>query len=72
MNHDGRMSLNSYDRFFPNQDRMPEEGFGNLVALPLQGQARKNLNSVFVDDDFLAYKDQWTFLYNIKKNGEFI
>lgn len=67
MNHDGRMSLNSYDRFFPNQDRLPEGGFGNLVALPLQGQARKNLNSVFVDDDFLAYKDQWTFLYNIKK-----
>ena len=70
MNHDGRMSLNSYDRFFPNQDRMPEGGFGNLVALPLQGQARKNLNTVFVDDDFLAYKDQWTFLYNIKKLRE--
>ena len=70
MNHDGRMSLNSYDRFFPNQDRMPEGGFGNLVALPLQGQARKNLNSVFVDDDFLAYKDQWAFLYNIKKLRE--
>ena len=70
MNHDGRMSLNSYDRFFPNQDRLPEGGFGNLVALPLQGQARKNLNSVFVDDDFLAYKDQWTFLYNIKKLRE--
>ena len=70
MNRDGRMSLNSYDRFFPNQDRMPEGGFGNLVALPLQGQARKNLNTVFVDDDFLAYKDQWTFLYNIKKLRE--
>ena len=70
MNRDGRMSFNSYDRFFPNQDRMPEGGFGNLVALPLQGQARKNLNSVFVDDDFLAYKDQWTFLYNIKKLRE--
>ena len=70
MNRDGRMSLNSYDRFFPNQDRMPEGGFGNLVALPLQGQARKNLNSVFVDDDFLAYKDQWIFLYNIKKLRE--
>ena len=70
MNRDGRMSFNSYDRFFPNQDRLPEGGFGNLVALPLQGQARKNLNSVFVDDDFLAYKDQWTFLYNIKKIRE--
>ena len=70
MNRDGRMSFNSYDRFFPNQDRMPEGGFGNLVALPLQGQARKNLNSVFVDDDFLAYKDQWSFLYNIRKVRE--
>ena len=70
MNRDGRMSFNSYDRFFPNQDRMPEGGFGNLVALPLQGQARKNLNTVFVDDDFLAYKDQWSFLYNIRKVKE--
>ena len=70
MNRDGRMSFHSYDRFFPNQDRMPEGGLGNLVALPLQGQARKNLNTVFVDDDFLAYKDQWTFLYNIIKLRE--
>ena len=67
MRHNGRMSFNSYDRFFPNQDRIPEGGFGNLVALPLQGQARKRRNSVFVDDDFQAYKDQWAFLYNIKK-----
>ena len=67
MRHNGRMSFNSYDRFFPNQARMPEGGFGNLVALPLQGQARKRRNSVFVDDDFLAYKDQWAFLYNINK-----
>ena len=67
MRHNGRMSFNSYDRFFPNQDRMPEGGFGNLVALPLQGQARKRRNSVFVDDDFLVYKDQWAFLYNINK-----
>lgn len=70
MKRDGRMSFNSYDRFFPNQDRMPEGGFGNLVALPLQGKARKNLNSVFVDDEFLAYKEQWTFLYNLKKVKE--
>ena len=49
---------------------MPEGGFGNLVALPLQGLARKRLNSVFVDDDFLAYKDQWAFLYNINKVKE--
>jgi superfamily II DNA or RNA helicase len=70
LNRDGRMSFNSYDRFFPNQDRMPEGAFGNLVALPLQGQARKELNSVFVDDNFLAYQDQWSFLYHIKKIQE--
>lgn len=70
MNRNGRMSFNSYDRFFPNQDRIPDGGFGNLVALPLQGQARKKLNSIFVDDDFLVYKDQWAFLYNINKLHE--
>lgn len=70
MNRDGRLSFNSYDRFFPNQDMMPEGGFGNLVALPLQGRARKMLNSVFVDDEFLAYKDQWAYLYQVKKVHE--
>ena len=67
MNRDGRMSFASYDRFFPNQDMMPDGGFGNLVALPLQGQARKNLNSVFVDDEFQAYREQWDYLYQVKK-----
>ena len=70
MTRNGQMSFNSYDRFFPNQDYLPEGGFGNLVALPLQGQARRKENSVFVDNDFLVYKDQWTFLYNLKKIQE--
>ena len=70
MTHNGQMSFNSYDRFFPNQDYLPEGGFGNLVALPLQGQARRKQNSVFVDNDFLVYKDQWAFLYNLKKIQE--
>ena len=70
MSRDGRMAFDSYDRFFPNQDRMPEGGFGNLVALPLQGKARKELNSVFVDDEFLAYKDQWAYLAQVQKIEE--
>ena len=70
MTRNGQMSFNSYDRFFPNQDYLPEGGFGNLVALPLQGQARRKENSVFVDNDFLVYKDQWAFLYNLKKIRE--
>ena len=70
MNRDGRMSFKSYDRFFPNQDRLPNGGLGNLVALPLQGKARRNLNSVFVDENFLAYKEQWSFLHGVRKVQE--
>lgn len=67
MERDGRMSFKSYDRFFPNQDVMPTGGFGNLVALPLQGWARKKGNSVFVDENFKPYPDQWGFLQNVRK-----
>jgi hypothetical protein len=35
-----QLALTSYDRLFPNQDSMPKGGFGNLIALPLQKQAR--------------------------------
>lgn len=41
MNRNGKIDFKSYDRFFPNQDTLPEGGLGNLVALPLQGQAAK-------------------------------
>ena len=61
------IKLDSYDRMFPNQDTMPKGGFGNLIALPLQGRARKSKNSEFVDDNFISYPDQWEYLYNIKK-----
>ena len=67
MEREGRMSFKSYDRFFPNQDFMPTGGFGNLVALPLQGRARKDGNSVFVDDDFIPFSDQWAYLQRMKK-----
>ena len=61
------LSFKSYDRFFPNQDTMPKGGFGNLVALPLQGNARKNGNSVFVDENFIPYSDQWAYLGSRQK-----
>ena len=67
MEREGRMSFKSYDRFFPNQDFMPTGGFGNLVALPLQGRARKDGNSVFVDDDFIPFTDQWAYLQRMTK-----
>lgn len=67
MEREGRMSFKSYDRFFPNQDFMPQGGFGNLVALPLQGRARKDGNSVFVDNDFEPFADQWAYLQEMEK-----
>lgn len=67
MEREGRMSFKSYDRFFPNQDFMPAGGFGNLVALPLQGKARKEGNSVFVNNDFVPFADQWSYLQDMKK-----
>jgi superfamily II DNA or RNA helicase len=70
MSRDGRMSFNSYDRLFPNQDFLPDGGFGNLVALPLQGQSRRAGNSIFVDKGFLPYRDQWAYLSQIKKIDE--
>ncbi len=65
-NHAG-LSFDSYDRLFPNQDVMPEGGFGNLIALPLQQEPRKLGNSEFVDNNFKAYPDQWTFLTSLKR-----
>ena len=56
------IGLDSYDRFFPNQDTLPQGGFGNLIALPLQKQPRERGNSVFLDEQCQPYADQWAFL----------
>ncbi len=56
------MGFNSYDRFFPSQDTLPRGGFGNLIALPLQKKPREKGNSLFVDENFLPYADQWSYL----------
>ena len=61
------IGLNSYDRLFPNQDTLPKGGFGNLIALPLQKKARNSDNSVFVDENWVVYPDQWAFLAGIQK-----
>ena len=56
------VGFGSYDRLFPNQDTMPKGGFGNLIALPLQKQARQWGNTVFIDEQFKPYADQWSLL----------
>lgn len=62
-----QLTLQSYDRLFPNQDTMPKGGFGNLIALPLQKKPRENGCSVFVDESLNPYQDQWNFLASIKR-----
>lgn len=64
-----QISFSSYDRILPNQDTMPAGGFGNLIALPLQGMARKSGNSLFVDETFTPFEDQWAFLSGVRKIG---
>jgi superfamily II DNA or RNA helicase/very-short-patch-repair endonuclease len=63
------VGLDSYDRLFPNQDTLTKGGFGNLIALPLQKQARASGNSVFVDSEhgFAPYPDPWAFLNGIRR-----
>lgn len=67
MEENVELSFKSYDRLFPNQDTMPQGGFGNMIALPLQGQARKQGNSLFVDEFFQPYADPWTYLSGVGK-----
>lgn len=63
----GSLDLSSYDRLFPNQDTMPKGGFGNLIALPFQGESCKEGNTVFVDKYFDVQKKQIEILANLKK-----
>jgi len=70
MNKRHEITFKSYDRLFPNQDTMPKGGFGNLIALPLQLGARQSGNSVFIDECFKPYADQWSYLGDIKRLSE--
>ena len=60
-----QLGMASYDRLFPNQDTMPKGGFGNLIALPFQGEAREMGNTLFLDEELEPYKDQWGYLNSI-------
>ena len=63
------LPMTSYDRLFPNQDTMPRGGFGNLIALPLQHEPRQQGNTVFVDEEWSPYPDQWAFLASLRRMG---
>lgn len=58
----------SFDRLFPNQDYHSKKGYGNLIALPLNGQSLTGGNTVFLDPaSFIPFENQWGFLKNVKR-----
>ncbi|MFI9388395.1 TOTE conflict system archaeo-eukaryotic primase domain-containing protein [Kutzneria sp. NPDC052558] len=62
----GRMDLASYDRLFPSQDVLPSGGVGNLIAAPLQGKARQDGATVFLDLATMEpHDDQWAYLSSL-------
>jgi len=63
------LSFKSYDRLFPSQDTLPEGGFGNLIALPLQLAAAAAGNSLFLDENLesIPMEDQVELLANVRR-----
>lgn len=60
------ITFKAFDRMLPAQSTIPEGGFGNLIALPFQGKAQQKGNSVFVDEQFEPFPDQWLYLSQIQ------
>ncbi len=61
------IGFDTYDRLFPSQDYLVKDGFGNLIALPLQKALRSKGCTLFVNNDFQPYEDQWKLLASIQK-----
>ena len=60
------ITFEAFDRMLPAQVTIPDGGFGNLIALPFQGKAQREGNSVFVDEQFEPFPDQWLYLSQIQ------
>lgn len=60
-------SFRYYDRMLPAQSTLSADELGNLIALPLQGQAIKSGNSAFVDAQQNAFPDQWNALFSVER-----
>lgn len=60
-------SFRYYDRMLPAQSKLNNDELGNLIALPLQGQALRNGNSAFIDENWNAYPEQWKILLSTER-----
>ncbi len=62
------IDMKSYDRLFPNQDYVPPDALGNLIALPLHFGSRSEGKTVFINIDTMQpYGNQWEVLQNVQK-----
>lgn len=64
------LSFSSFDRFFPSQDELSVGGFGNLIALPLQGNRVLKGNSLFLKEDLEPVEDMLGHLAKTPKLSE--
>ncbi len=60
----------SFDRLFPNQDAIVKDGFGNLIALPFQGESVRSGNTVFINPSTgTPFEDQFEILKTAKRHS---
>ena len=68
------ISFKSFDRIFPMQDSVLEDGLGNLILMPLVKSAATRKDSptgtVFVDRDLKMYPDQISYLSSLPRYTE--
>jgi superfamily II DNA or RNA helicase len=60
----------SFDRLFPNQDTIAKNGFGNLIALPFQGESVRAGNTVFIDPSIgIPFENQFEILKTVRRHS---
>ena len=60
----------SFDRLFPNQDAIAKDGFGNLIALPFQGESVRMGNTVFINPSTgTPHEDQFEILKTARRHS---
>ena len=67
------VELSSFDKLIPDQDDLDNKKFGNLIALPFQGNAAKQGHTLFLDPACgftKPHPDQWEIQRNLTRWSE--
>ncbi len=68
MNRNRNISFNSFDRLFPNQDFIPKNGLGNLIAAPYsRKRVIENNTTIFIDEGARRITKPIDYLASIRK-----